>query len=58
MQKINRSEIEKMLLDFEVIDTKVEQDNKELIIQTTLSNRDRFLVKYNVKTRNKTYYLN
>ena len=58
MQKINRSEIEKMLLNFKVVETKVEQDKKELRILTTLSNHDRFLVRYNVKTRHKTYFLN
>ena len=58
MQKINRAEIEKLLLHFDVINTKVEQDAEELRVITTLSNRNRFLVRYDVKTRKKTYYLN
>lgn len=58
MQKINRTEIEKLLFDFEVVDTKVDQDKKELCILTTLSNRDSFLVKYDLKTRRKSYFIN
>ena len=58
MQEINRIEIEKLLFNFEVVDTIVEQDKKELRILTTLSNRDRFLVKYDLKTRAKRYFRN
>ena len=58
MQKINREKIEKMLVDFDVVNTKVEQDKKELRILTTLSNRDSFLVKYDLKTRMKSYFVN
>ncbi len=58
MQKINRAEIETMLLNFNVVNTKVEQDKKELRILTTLSNRDSFLVKYDLKTRSKSYFVN
>jgi len=58
MQKINRAEIEKLLFNFQVVKTKVEQDKKELRVFTTLSNRDSFLVKYDLKTRMKSYYMN
>ena len=58
MQKINRAEIEKLLLNFEVLNTKIEQDKKELRILTTLSNQDRFLVKYDLTTRKKSYFMN
>ena len=58
MQKINRAEIEKLLFNFQVVKTKVEQDKKELRVFTTLSNRDSFLVKYDLKTRRKSYFRN
>ena len=58
MQKINRAEIEKLLFNFQVVKTKVEQDKKELRVFTTLSNRDSFLVKYDLRTRQKSYFLN
>ena len=58
MQKIKREKIEKLLTDFDVVNTKVEQDKKELRILTTLSNRDCFLVKYDLKTRRKSYFVN
>ena len=58
MQKINREQIEKLLTDFSVENTSIEQDKKELRILTTLSNRDCFLVKYDLETRRKSYFRN
>ncbi len=58
MQEINRIEIEKLLFSSEVVDTKVEQDTKELRILTTLSNHDSFVVKYDLTTRRKSYFVN
>jgi len=58
MQEINRIEIEKLLFNSKVVDTKVEQDKKELRVLTVLSNHDSFVVKYDLTTRRKSYFRN
>jgi len=56
-RKINRDDIGRILFKIPVIDTRVEQDKKELRVYLTLSNHYVLLVKYDVKNRSKSYYI-
>jgi hypothetical protein len=57
MKKISRIQAERLMIKHKVIKTKVTNDKRELSVIFTLSNSVSFLIKYDVKKRDKTYYL-
>ena len=57
MQKISREQAEQLFIESNVLNTKVEQDDKELRVSMTLSGNKSCLIKFNVKNQQKTYFL-
>jgi len=57
MIQISREEAEKLFLESEVINTKIQQDKNELRVIMTLSDNQTCHVSYNFKSKEKTYLL-
>jgi hypothetical protein len=57
MIKISREQAEKLFLDSEVIDTRIQQDKNELRVIMKLSDNQTCHVSYNFKSKEKTYLL-
>ena len=57
MEQITRTKAEKLMLKYKVVKTDVKQIKHKLCVFFTLSNNKSFLVKYDVRKRNKSYYL-
>ena len=57
MKKISREQAEKLFIEANVLNTKVEQDEKELRVSMTLSGNKSCLIKFDLKNQQKTYFL-
>jgi len=57
MKKISREQAEQLLLDSKVIDTKIEQTKSELRVSMNLSGNKSCLIKYDVQTQKKSYFI-
>ncbi len=57
MKKITREQAEKLLLDSNVLNTTVKQNKNELRIFMNLSGNKDCLIKYEVKSQKKSYFL-
>ena len=57
MKKISRERAEQLFIEANVINTKVEQDKNELRVSMTLSGNKSCLIKFDVKSQQKTYFL-
>jgi hypothetical protein len=57
MKKISREQAEQLFSDANVLNTKVEQDENELRVSMTLSGNKSCLIKFDVKSQQKTYFL-
>lgn len=57
MKKITREQAEQLFLVSNVLNTKVEQDTNQLRVFMTLSGNKSCLVKFDLKTQQKTYFL-
>jgi hypothetical protein len=57
MKKITREQAEQLFLVSSVLNTKVEQDEKELRVSMNLSGNKSCLVKFDFKNQQKTYFL-
>lgn len=57
MKKISREQAEQLFLNSNVLQSKVEQDKKELRVFMSLSGNKSCLVKYDLKKQTKTYFL-
>ncbi len=57
MKEITRSEAEVLFLMHSVKDRAVKQTNQELSIVMAISDSDNLIVRYNIPTREKRYFL-
>ena len=57
MRQIPRHKIENFLKGKDPVETKIEQDDLELRVYLTLSDKTSFLIKYDYKKQTKSYYL-
>jgi len=57
MKQITRNEASHLLRKFGVIDTKIERGKNALLVYSRLSNNQSFLVKYDVKKHDKSYFV-
>ena len=57
MKQITREEAEKLFLDYQAVNTNIEHDSCELRVFSTLSNRQSFLVRYDIKEHRKSYFI-
>lgn len=57
MKKITREQAEQLFEKENVINSKIEQDKNELCISMTLSNNKSCLIKFDIKSRQKSYFL-
>ena len=56
MDQMSRESAERLLEKQVVVNTKVEQDKKEMRIFIELADGNYFLVKYDLLSKNKTYF--
>jgi len=57
MKRITRDEAETLFLASNVVSSNIEQDKNEMRIHLTLSDDRSFLVKYDFREREKSYFL-
>ena len=57
MKQITREEAEKLFLNYQAVNTNIEHDNCELRIFSMLSNKQSFLVRYDIKEHQKSYFV-
>ncbi len=57
MKKITRKQAEQLLLNSDVINSKVEQNKNELRVSMSLAGNKSCLVKYDIKNHTKSYFL-
>ena len=57
MKQMTRHEAETLFSKSKIIASNIEQDSKEMRILLTLSDNCGFLVKYDLLTRQKTYFI-
>ncbi len=57
MKKISREQAEQLFIESNVLNTRVEQDENELRVSLTLSDNKSCLIKFDVKSRQKSYFL-
>jgi hypothetical protein len=57
MKQITRNEASQLLRKFGVIDTKIERGKNALLVYSMLSNNRSFLVKYDMKKHDKSYFV-
>jgi len=57
MKQITRDEASQLLRKFGVIETRIERAQNALLVYSILSNNRSFLVKYDMKKHNKSYFI-
>lgn len=57
MKQITRNEASQLLRKFGVIDTKIERGKNALLVYSMLSNNRSFLVRYDMKKHDKSYFV-
>ena len=57
MKKISREQAEKLFLESKVLNSKIEQNENELRVSMILSGNISCLIKFDVKSQQKTYFL-
>ena len=57
MEEITRNKAEELLLNIDVVKSRFQQNKKELCFCISLENRAMLLVKYNHRSKEKTYFI-
>lgn len=57
MKKISREQAEQLLIDYNVIKSIINQNENELCVSMILSENKSCLIKVDIKTHKKTYFL-
>jgi len=57
MKKISREQAEQLFLESKVLNSKIDQDQDELRVSMILSDNKSCLIKFDVKSQKKTYFL-
>jgi len=57
MKRISREQAEQLFIESKVLNSKIDQDQNELRVSMTLSGNKSCLIKFDVKSQQKTYYL-
>ena len=57
MKKISREQAEKIFIESKVLNSKIDQDQDELRVSMILSGNKSCLIKFDVKSQQKTYYI-
>jgi hypothetical protein len=57
MKQITRKEASQLLRKFGVVDTRIERSKNALLVYSILSNNQSFLVKYDMKKHDKSYFV-
>jgi hypothetical protein len=57
MNKLSREKLEQLMQDKSVVNTKIEENKKELRIYLVMADGQRFVVKYDRVNQSKSYFL-
>jgi len=57
MNKLSREKLEQLMQDKSVVNTKIEENKKELRIYLEMADGQRFVVKYDRLNQSKSYFL-
>lgn len=57
MNKLSREKLEQLMQDKNVVNTKIEENKKELRIYLEMADGQRFVVKYDRVNQSKSYFL-
>ena len=57
MKKISREQAEQIFIESKVLNSKIDQDQSELRVSMTLSGNKSCLIKFDIKSQQKTYFL-
>jgi len=57
MKKISREQAEQLFIESKVLNSKIDQDQNELRVSMILSGNKSCLIKFNIKSQQKTYFL-